>query len=128
MHMRGFPTFSTFLKNCTRLITNYNLIFSESVVWPHGATLLLMKNYREKMHVLRDKKKSELWEIISDSIRSAGYDYSGDECNAKWRTLLQRYVLVATGICRRVMVYETEGAEVIDFDIQNERHLGLGMR
>ncbi|KAK3866147.1 hypothetical protein Pcinc_028301 [Petrolisthes cinctipes] len=63
----------------------------ESVVWPHGATLLLMKNYREKMHVLRDKKKSELWEIISDSVRSAGYDYSGDECNAKWRTLLQSY-------------------------------------
>lgn len=64
-----------------------------------------MKNYREKMHVLRDKKKSELWEIISDSIRSAGYDYSGDECNAKWRTLLQRYVLVPSGIWLAALKY-----------------------
>ena len=61
--------------------------------WSHSATLLLLiSTYAEVTEETSDQvNKKRLWTIIAERIYSHGYNYTGQECDNKWRSLLKPY-------------------------------------
>ena len=60
--------------------------------WSHSATPLLISTYAEVTDETSDQvKKKRLWTIIAERINSHGYNYTGQECDNKWRSLLKTY-------------------------------------
>ena len=63
------------------------------VKWSRSEVLFLLSLYKEREHRFKDKKskKKTLWEEIAREMREQGYDYTGPQCETKFKNLKQGY-------------------------------------
>lgn len=60
---------------------------SENTQFNHEGTLLLLDLYQKDLEKFRNKniKKKHLWEEIAQKLNEHGYNFTGADCDRKWR-------------------------------------------
>ena len=63
------------------------------VKWSRPEVLLLLSLYRDREQLFKDKKTKTktLWEEIARDMRQEGYEYTGSQCETKFKNLKQNY-------------------------------------
>lgn len=63
------------------------------VNWSRPEILLLLSLYRYREQLFKDKKtkKKTLWEEITRDTRQKGYEYTGSQCETKFKNLKPNY-------------------------------------
>ena len=67
--------------------------FPGSGEWSYSAIRLLIELYRENNEEFKKhtRKAKDVWKDISTAMAEHGYNFDGDKCDQKWRSLRQRY-------------------------------------
>ena len=75
---------------------NFEFQFSATqiqVKWSRPEVLLLLSLYRDREQLFKDTKtkKKTLWEEVARDMRQQCYEYTGSQCETKFKNLKQNY-------------------------------------
>lgn len=84
----------------------------EKVSWNDAATRCLIYLYKDNEKIFNDKttRNDEVWKIISNSLSSSGFRFSGKQCQNKFKHLKKLYMK-----CKDNMGSKATGDSTFDF-------------